>query len=142
MVASEKSGPDSLAIIFHSGAYDKVNYGLIIAKAALSLGFDVISHFTYGALKRLTKDEIDSMGNETGSDTREILERGLAMGIINPISQQIKDAKRIGLSIHACVTTLTLFGLSKSDLIPEVDGVRGIATFLDEISKSSKVIYI
>lgn len=142
MVASKKMGPDSLAIIFHSGAYDRVNYGLIIAKAALSMGFDVISHFTYGALKRLTKDGIDSVGSETDSDTKEFLAQGISMGIINPISQQIKDAKQIGLSIHACVTTLTMFGLSKDDLIPEVDGVAGIATFLDKISESSKILYI
>lgn len=44
-----------LAIIFHSGSYDRIHHGLSIALAALALGREVRLLFTYGALEYLSR---------------------------------------------------------------------------------------
>ncbi len=139
---SETERSDSLAMIFHSAAYDKVGYGLIIAKAALSMGMEVHTLFTYGALKRLARNNTDILGEETDSEILEIVEKGLTLGIIYPISHQIKDAKRLGMKIYACVTTMTILDIHQDDLIEEVDKVTGIASFLDIASNASISLYI
>ncbi len=129
-------------MIFHSAAYDKVGYGLIIAKAALSMGMEVHTLFTYGALKRLARNNTDILGEETDSEILEIVENGLTLGIIYPISHQIKDAKRLGMKIYACVTTMTLLDIHQDELIEEVDKVTGIASFLDIASNATISLYI
>ncbi len=139
---SESERSDSLAMIFHSAAYDKVGYGLIIAKAALSMGMEVHTLFTYGALKRLARNNTDILGEETDSEILEIVENGLTLGIIYPISHQIKDAKRLGMKIYACVTTMTLLDIHQDELIEEVDKVTGIASFLDIASNATISLYI
>ncbi|MFQ5832394.1 MAG: DsrE/DsrF/DrsH-like family protein [Candidatus Thorarchaeota archaeon] len=142
MKDSENKKGDSLAMIFHSASYDKVGYGLIIAKAALSMGMEVNTLFTYGALNRLARNNTDTLGEETDSEILDVVEKGLTLGIIYPISHQIKDAKRLGLKIYACVTTMTLLDINQDELIEEVDKVTGIASFLDIASNATMSLYI
>ncbi len=133
---------DTLAIIFHSPAYDRVNYGLMMAKAALAHEMEVVSLFTFGALKRLVKGAVDTLASETRDDMKEAIKLGLEAGILLPISEQIRDAKRNGLRIHACVTAMTLFNLSKEDLIEDVDSIAGLGMFVDIARDAAMSIYV
>ncbi len=140
---SEKDGKnDTLAIIFHSPAYDRINYGLNLAKTALAYGMEVVTLFTFGALKRLIKGAIDDVAPETHSDMKDAIEMGLETGILLPISEQIREAKRLGLQLHVCVTAMTLFNLKQDDLIEEVDSVAGLGMFVDVARDSAMSMYI
>lgn len=138
----ESTTKDSLALIFHSGAYDRVSYGLSMAIVALTTGMDVHALFTHGALKRLVKGGTDSRGRETDDAFRRVLDRALDNGIIEPISQQIADGRRLGLKIYACVTAMALFDVINDELVEDVDRVIGIATFLDLAREATIVLYI
>ncbi|MHA2003074.1 MAG: DsrE/DsrF/DrsH-like family protein [Candidatus Thorarchaeota archaeon] len=140
---NEKSSKnDTLAIIFHSAAYDRIIYGLNLVKTALAYGMDVVTLFTFGALKRLVKDAVDDISSETPDDMKDAIEMGLEVGILLPISEQIREAKRLGLRLHVCVTTMTLFGLSQEDLIEEVDSVEGLGMFVDIARDATMSLYI
>jgi peroxiredoxin family protein len=44
----------------------------------------------------------------------------------------LKRMKASGkLTLYACTPTMKMFGITKEDLIPEVDSLAGAATFLD-----------
>ena len=133
---------DVLAMIFHSAAYDRISYGLMLAKAALASGMEVVTLFTFGALKRLVKGVIDDIAPETNDDLRDDIEMGLEVGILLPISEQIREAKRLGLKLHVCVTTMTLFNLSQEELIDEVDSVAGLGIFVDIARDAAMSLYI
>jgi peroxiredoxin family protein len=136
------SKTDTLAIIFHSAAYDRISYGLMLAKAALAQGMEVVTLFTFGALKRLVKGAVDDPALETQDDLRDTIEMGLEVGILLPISEQIREAKRLGFQLHVCVTAMTLFNLSQEDLIEEVDSVAGLGMFVDIARDAAMSIYI
>jgi peroxiredoxin family protein len=138
----ENSETNTLAIIFHSPAYDRINYGLNLVKTALAYGMEVVALFTFGALKRLVKGSTDDIAPETGNEMKDAIEMGLEVGILAPISEQIREAKRLGLRLNVCVTTMTLFNLSIEDLIEEVDSVAGLGMFVDIARNAAMSLYI
>ncbi|MHA1959115.1 MAG: DsrE/DsrF/DrsH-like family protein [Candidatus Thorarchaeota archaeon] len=139
-MAGKENETERMALVFHSGAYDRVGYGLTMALVALSTGMNVHSFFTHGALQRLIPGATDKLGDETGHAARELVEDGIDMGALEPISQQFTKAKGIGLKVYACVTVMALLDKTKDDLIPEVDDVIGLATYLD-IARDAKVTF-
>ncbi|MHA2066751.1 MAG: DsrE family protein [Candidatus Thorarchaeota archaeon] len=142
MQNNKGSKTDTLAIIFHSPSYDRISYGLMLAKAALAQGMEVVTLFTFGALKRLVKGAVDDLASETQDDMKDAIEMGLEVGILLPISEQIREAKRFGLRLHVCVTALTLFNLSEDDLIEEVDSIAGLGMFVDIARDAAMNLYI
>jgi peroxiredoxin family protein len=50
---------------------------------------------------------------------------------IPPFRESLEMAHRMGARVIACSTTLGLMGLSRDDLIPEVDEIAGAMSFLD-----------
>ncbi|MHA2211236.1 MAG: DsrE family protein [Candidatus Thorarchaeota archaeon] len=133
---------ETLAIIFHSATYDRISYGLMLAKAALASGMEVVTLFTFGALKRLVKSAVDEILLETTEDMKEDIEMGLEVGILLPISEQIRELKRHSFRLHVCVTAMTLFNLSLEDLIEEVDSVAGLGMFVDIARDAAMSLYI
>ena len=138
----EGSKGNSLVIVFHSGVYDRVSYGLSISIVALATGMEVHALFTYGAFRRLVKGRTDNLGKETEEETRKILEKNLAKGNMDPISQQIKEAKQMGFKIYACVNAMANFNVSRDELISEVDKSMGIASFLELARNATISLYI
>ncbi len=131
-----------VAIILHSGSYDRVSYAISIASTALALGMDAHMLFTYGGLKRLAKNHIDNLGEETSEDIRQIVARGLALGHIESISTLLKDAKRMGLKVYACVAAMAALNIARGELVDEVDRSIGLATFLELARDASITLYI
>ena len=122
-----------LAIIFHSGSFDRVYHGLSIALAALALGREARFFFTYWALKYLKRDkslffELDAEGREE----KEILERNIKKGHIQNIFEIIAQAKKMGGKIYVCTNSMGLLNISRDEFIDEVDKSMGITTFLSE----------
>jgi peroxiredoxin family protein len=46
------------------------------------------------------------------------------------------------LKIYACSPTMEMFGVKKSDLIPEVDEIAGAAAFLDIASEADITLLV
>ena len=138
MNADASSKKDRVTIILHSGAYDRASYALSIALVALSSGMKVHLLLTYEGLRRFTKGRLSDIGEETPATLRPDIEMGLEIGIIQPLDQQLAEAKKLGLRIYACPNAIASLNIHPSHLQPEVDEVMGLAAFL-ELARTASV---
>lgn len=136
------SGREKVALILNSASYDRVNYALTIAVMSAALGREVLVLFTYGALRRLKKGSTDEVGEETEVTIREAVKYGLQKGSMQKISALLKDLKRFGGRVYACVSAMALHNLTREELIEEVDQVTGIAAFLEAAKDASVMLYV
>jgi len=97
---------------------------------------------TYGGFTRLVRGHTDDLGEETTAETRSAIENGLRNGNIPLISEQIKEAKRMGLKTYACVNAMAIFNVTKDELINEVDKPMGLATFLELAKDAATTLYV
>ncbi|MFQ6134758.1 MAG: DsrE/DsrF/DrsH-like family protein, partial [Nitrososphaerales archaeon] len=134
-------GAEKVAMVVNSGDYDRVSYALSIAKVACALGMEVHMLFTYGGLNRLVKGRVDELGSIADTSVRERLEHGLAKGTVAKLSDDMSEAKKLGLKIYACVSAMGILNVTKDELIEEVDQVMGLSAFLD-ISRGAMTYYI
>lgn len=130
-----------MALIINSPSFDRVSYALSIAAMSAAQMKEVYVLFTYGALRRLVKDQTDIVGNETDEWIRSDIITGLSNNSIHKISEMIFHLKGFGGRIYACTAAMTFHQLVKTDLIDEVDDTTGIATFL-EITDGATILYV
>jgi len=124
------SKKEQVAIILHSGAYDRASYALTLALVALASEMEVRMLLTFEGLKRFTKGHLSDIGEETSPKVKANIERELEMGNIQPIETQLADARKLGLKLYACPNALANLNIALSDVLDEVDNVMGIAAFL------------
>jgi len=132
---------EKVAMIIHSGEYDRVSYALLIAKAASALGIGVHLPFTYGGLQRLVKGQVNKIDEKVDKNVGTQIEQSISKRIIPLLSEDIVEAKKLGLKIYACVGSMGIMNISKDDLIKAVDQIIGLASFLD-ISREAITYYI
>ncbi|MEE8448124.1 MAG: DsrE/DsrF/DrsH-like family protein [Thermodesulfobacteriota bacterium] len=129
-------------LIVHSGAYDRVSYALSLALVALAMGMEVYMLFTYGGLKRLVNGHTEDMDQETTPELREIIQRGLAKGTFQSITDSLTEAKKMGLKVYACAGAMANLNIVRDELIPEVDKVIGLASFLQLCQGAAMTWYV
>ena len=130
---------EMITLILHSGAYDRASYALSIALVSLASGMEAHMIVTFDGLRRFTKGHLPDMGG-TSPEVMASIERGLKTGGITPLTAQLADAKRLGLKIYACPNAMATLNITVNDLIPEVDGVTGLAAFL-ELARTAEINY-
>jgi len=132
---------EGLAIIINSSSYDRTYYALTIASLSAAQLQDVQVLFTYGAVRRLVKGWVDTIGDETERWIREDLEKGLKEGSIKKISEMITYLKGFGGKIYSCSAAIAFHNIKKDELIEEVDGIMGVMTFLEK-TENSRLLYV
>lgn len=108
----------NLSIILHSGSFDRIQHGLSIALAGGAMGRKVLLFFTYDALRCLVKGKVDEK-----------------------IKEPLAQAKRLGVQIYACTSSMGLLNIARDELTEEVDKSAGITTFLSE-SSNAQMLFI
>lgn len=131
-----------VAVIVNSPSYDRVVYALTLALLNASLGREVHILFTYGAITRLRKKGADQVGEETEAWIRETVRKGVAKGTLPRISELLRDLKRFGGRIYACVSAMALHNLTRDELVEEVDQVTGLMAFLEMVEGAAVTLYI
>ncbi len=58
------------------------------------------------------------------------------------ITEMIKTAHESGVHFHACSSSMDVMGVTKDDLIPEVDDIIGAATYLDLASEDAITLFV
>ena len=143
-VSDIKAAGYRLCIFMHSGAYDRVHEAFSIVNVVLATGGEVHMLFTYGALKRLVKGQIDEMHLD-GEPTPYAAElaKHLEGGAIESISEMLKTAKRLGsLCVYACSGAMAILNISREELIEEVDAVTGLVRFVALMKEADTTLYI
>jgi len=152
------------AIVVFSGEMDKVFAALIIATGCAAAGMDTVLFFTFwglNAIKKGTPIKAQSfLGKMMGIMNRGGINRlntsRFSFGGIGRVlfSKMMRDKKvasleellqmAIDLDVHllACKMSMDVLEISRDDLIPEVEDVVGVASFVKEAANSKIQLFI
>ncbi len=155
---------EKVTLVLFSGDLDKALACFNIATAAAGMDREVTIFFTFFGLNVITKPgprfkgglikSMLSIVNRAGTKPRKLSKLnmgGLGTFLMKRLMRQvnmpsldelIKLAKELGVKFIACSTTLGVMGISKEDLIPEVDEIAGAATFVAEAEESKVNLFI
>jgi peroxiredoxin family protein len=137
---------EQLTLMLHSGDHDKIYSALILGTGALAMGMDVSMYFTFYALERLKKGELDagpvSRADPTGEGRREMTERMAAAKMV-PLEQLMESYRDLGGRVIACEATMAAMGLNREALREDwIDAYGGVGQLVEEIKQSKTTLYI
>ena len=152
------------AIVVLSGDMDKVFAALIIATGCAAAGMDTVLFFTFWGLNAIKKgDPIKAqgfLGKMMGIMNRGGINRlnpsrfsfgGIGRILFNKMMRDknvasLKELRQtvIDLDVHllACKMSMDIMELSRDDLIPEVEDVVGVATFVKDAANSKIQLFV
>ncbi|MDP3788998.1 MAG: DsrE/DsrF/DrsH-like family protein [Candidatus Omnitrophota bacterium] len=137
-----KTEKDGMALIFHSGSYDRIYHGLSIALAASALNREARCFFTYWALGYLRKDKnSDLQLDDEGKIRRALIRKGIEEGHILKVKELFSQLKAMGGKVYACSSSMGLLNISRDELGAEVDKSMGLTAFLTE-TKNYQILLI
>lgn len=156
---------NSVAIVVFSGDLDKIFASLTMATGAAASGMKVSMFFTFWGLKLLQQKGVKSgktdflrkMFNfmvKPGPEDRPIskmnmfgvgammMKKIMKKSKLPSLAEMLATAKALGVTFTACTTSMNVMGISKETLIPEVDNIAGVASFLVDAKESSFTLFI
>ncbi len=157
------AGNNKATIVVFSGDMDKVFAAFIIATGAAASGMDTTMFFTFWGLKAIQKGNPTGqgfLGKMIGLMNRGGIERigpsrfnfgGVGRGLFK---KMMKDKNVVGLSelletaidldvkLYACKMSMDVMEITQEDLIDEVDGLMGVAGYINEASESEVTLFI
>ena len=133
---------NGLAIILHSGSFDRLYHALSLALTAAAMGRESRCFITYWALEYFRKtDRAEFNLDREGETHKDILEENIRKGHIHKISAFITEAKNMGVKLYACTASMGLLNISRNELTDEIDMSMGITTFLNEAA-NDQILFI
>jgi len=153
---------EKCSLVICSGDMDKVMAAFIIATTAASMGRETNMFFTFWGLKAIQK------GNPTGSSFMErmlsVMNRGGIDRIgpsrlnfgglgrwmfkkmmkeknVTPLAELRQTAIDLGVNLLACEMSMDVMGIKREDLIDEVAGIVGAATYCN-LALQGKTMFI
>lgn len=159
MAPPEQEQVQKLCIILSKGTLDMAYPAFMLGQTAAAMGSEVHVFFTFWGMNVIDKRHVEklrvsSVGNPalpmpnvlgmlpgmTAVATRMMKGR-IAKAHVKPLYEMIKDCKDVGVQLHACSTTMEVMGVTRDDLIPEVDDVVGAASFL-AMAEGAQTLFI
>lgn len=131
----------TISIFAESGEYVKFHNLLSISMASVANDIHVHIFFSYSALNRLKKNNINKL-TFSNEELNENFINSINMNKIQNLEQMITTLKETRLvKFYACSASLNIMNLKVDELIG-IDKVIGISTFLNIAEESSIVLYI
>jgi len=154
-----------VTLIVFSGDMDKAMAAFNIAIGAASMGMEATMFFTFWGIHILKRPNAPSkargfigkmlsMMSPPGAHKLPLSRLNmLGMGPfmmkklmrqykMPDVKEMIALAKRGGVKLIACTVTMELMGISKDQLIDEVDTLAGVATYLSEASEANVNLFV
>jgi peroxiredoxin family protein len=165
MQTLEKTVPETkqrnkLVIICSKGSLDMAYPPLMLATTAAAMGMETHLYFTFWGMNMITKKQIDKLkisplGNPAlpmpsilgmlpgmSGMVTSMMKKKMEKMKMPTIREMITTAKEGGVKFHACSPSMNMMGLTKDDLIPEVDDIIGATTYLDLASDDAITLFI
>jgi peroxiredoxin family protein len=153
-----------ISIVCFSGDFDKMLAAYTIATGAAATNREVTMFFTFWGLNALKKNQGHSwLGKDFLSRAFNFLmggKRNLPLSRLNffgaspklmsgmmkknnvaSLDELMDAASALGIRFYACEMSMHILGVTKDDLIDDVQEVVGVATFLNE-SEDAHIIFI
>lgn len=160
----ESTCTKKLSIISFSGDFDKLTAVFTLATGAAAVGYEVNVFFTFWGLDAIKQKRGRAfvgkgflpkifgfmMGGVTCAPNSRFNFWGAGPRIfrylmrkknVATLEELINAANALGINLYACEMAMHILGLEKSDFIPEVKDVLGVATFL-RISDGGQTLFI
>ncbi len=134
-----------LAFIVAKGNFEELMMSIILTLTGSAMDVEADIFFTFYGLKLLKKGGADKakikypplLRNLGTSIFKKKLKK---VGYAKP-SEMLKQLVETGkVRLWACTTTMQLLNIKKEDLIDEVEGIVGAATFLDMAAEATHVL--
>ncbi len=127
---AKREGKKSLILVVSKGGADMAYPSLILATTARALGMDSHMYFTFWGMQLLTPE-----GRKKSMDVFPPEMQKAIAAKFPTVEQFMQQAKAAGVHIHACSPTMDMFGLTRSNLVGEVDDIIGASTYLELASR-------
>ncbi|MDR1527962.1 MAG: DsrE/DsrF/DrsH-like family protein [Dysgonamonadaceae bacterium] len=161
---SEEKQTKKLSIIAFSGDFDKLTAVFTLATGAAAVGYEVNLFFTFWGLDaiklKLGRSPVGKgflpkvfgimMGGLKASPVSRLNFLGVSPKIfrymmrknnVATLEELVEAAKQLGIHFYACEMAMHILGLQKSDFIPEIKDVLGVASFL-KLSEGGQTLFI
>ncbi len=151
---------NKLVIVCSKGSLDMAYPPLMLATTASAMGMEVDLYFTFWGINMVRKTTVDGLkvspvGNPAMSMPNILgiipgmsrlatymMKKKMGEMKMPTIKEMIHTAKEAGVKFHACSPSMQMMGLTKDDLIPEVDDIIGATTYLDLASEEAITLFI
>ncbi len=136
-----------LAYIVHKGNFEELMMSIILSTTGAAMDVEADLFFTFYGLNLLTKGGADKAKIKYPPILRNIgtgvfKKKLKKVGYDDP-SKMLKTMVATGkVRLWACSTTMELMDIKKEDLIEEVEGIVGAATFLDMAQDADHVLVL
>jgi peroxiredoxin family protein len=133
----------SLAVIVSRGDFNSVVQVMTLLMAAVGSGVGVRVFFRDEAVFKITRDGAREMNFSAGYQGREAaLRENLKRQGLDDLPDLLRQVKEIGdARLYACSSSMALCGVKAEELLPEIDGVRGLTAFLlEDVAKADRVL--
>ena len=153
-----------LSLIAFSGDFDKLTAVFTLATGAAAVGYEVNIFFTFWGLDAIKRKPGRSfvgrgflprmfgfmMGGLGVSPNSRFNFLGIGPKIFRSLMRKhnvatpeelVQAAKLLGINLYVCEMAMHILGLEKSDFIPEVKDVLGVASFL-KLSEGGQTLFI
>ncbi|GHT69435.1 hypothetical protein AGMMS50239_36200 [Bacteroidia bacterium] len=161
---SEEKQTKKLSIISFSGDFDKLTAVFTLATGAAAVGYEVNLFFTFWGLDAIKIKQGRSpvgkgflpkvfglmMGGLKAAPVSRLNFWGISPKIfrflmkknnVATLEELVDAAKELGINFYACEMAMHILGIGKSDLIPEVKEILGVASFL-KLSEGGQTLFI
>ena len=126
----------TLSLVLFSGTDDKLSSASILTAGAAALGRKVNLFLQYWALENFQKDRIakdHGVSKDAEPEGASLMRLMREQGSTQHWADTFRQVKEIGdVHLYACALSMEMFGITKDDLDPLIDGVWGVASFMLE----------
>lgn len=133
----------SLAVIASRGDFNSLVQVVTLLMAAVGSGLAVRVFFRDEAIFRITRAGAREMDLSAAYRGREaaVRERLRAQGL-GDLGAALRQVKELGdARLYACSSSVAICGVDPADLLPEIDGVRGLTAFLvEDVAAADRVL--
>jgi peroxiredoxin family protein len=138
---------EKVAVVISKGSLEGIYPGLIMANGARMEGIDADVFFTFFGLDAIRKDrwekiKVATVGNPglhmptlvgalpgMSALATRMMKRQMEKLDIPPIPEFVELVADSGVGLYACKATVDMFGLSKTDFVPQVTDIITVGEF-------------
>ena len=133
----------SLAVIVSGGSTNQLIHVLTVLMASVHSAIMARVLFRDESVLRLTPSRINTVELSPGlaADAEGVRQRLKKLDLLD-LQKLCRDIKASGdVKYYVCSSSLAISGLTQKDLIPEIDEVRGLPSFLlEDVASADKVL--
>ncbi len=153
-------------IMVFSGDFDKAMFAFVHANAMAAQGMDVMMIFAFWGLNIVRKEQSNGKGGKgliqrmlgvmnRGGASRLPMSRFNIGGVGTRLMKHImrdnnfptllelkKNSQELGVKFYVCEMSMKMTGVSAEDLIPEIEGPIGCATYISNVMASKMYLFV